>query len=334
MPVSYIDHIPATKYPHNPGHLSIFYKNLSLGTDPEYKYSINFLQLTINMEVAQVPNTQDYLVDVAELITLPDIYIAIKETIEDPQSNMNELTEIISIDPAISTRLLKIANSPFYGQVSDIDSLSRAVSLLGTKTIHDTVLAITLSQVFQSMIDVNFDVPSFWQNSIMRGVVAKSCAKALKINDPDRLFILGLLSNIGHMVMGIRDPGLMQKVISQHQKTGYPIHLFERSTFGFDYADLGADVLEGWSIPNSIISGIRYQNCPEIAPEFKQEAAIIYCAGRLRPDEDQFPNMIDYETLLQSNIGHFDYDYVRDEAKRLYIEVLSLLPIPQLKVAV
>jgi len=286
------------------------------------------------MEVPQVANTQDYLVDVAELITLPDIYIAIKETIEDPESDMKELTGVISIDPAISARLLKIANSPFYGQAADIDSLNRAVSLLGTKTIHDTVLAITLSHVFQSMVGVNIDVAGFWQNAIMRGVVAKSCAKELKINDPDRLFILGLLSNIGHMVMGIRDPILMQKVMSQHQKTGYPIHLFERSTFGFDFAELGADILESWSIPDSIISGIRYQNCPEVAPDFKQEAAIVYCAGRLRPDEDEFPNMLDDETLIQSSIDHFDYDNVRNEAKNLYVEALSLLPIPQLKIAV
>ena len=92
--------------------------------------------------------------------------------------------------------------------------------------------------------------------------------------------------------------------------------------------------LRGWSIPNSIISGIRYQNCPEIAPECKQEAAIVYCAGRLRPDEDEFPNMIDDETLIQSSIDRFDYDHVRNQAKDLYIEALSLLPIPQLKVAV
>jgi HD-like signal output (HDOD) protein len=281
-----------------------------------------------------VSNTQEYLLDVASLITLPDIYIAIKETIEDPDSDMKQLTEVISIDPAISTRILKIANSSFYGQASDIDSMNRAVSLLGTKTIHDTVLAVSLSHVFQSMDNVHFDVSAFWQGSIMRGVVAKSCAKELKVHDPDKLFILGLLSNIGHMVMGIRAPDLMNKVFTQHQKTGHPLHLFERSTFGFDYAELGADILEGWSIPNSIISGIRYQNCPEIAPEYKQEAAIVYCAGRLRPDENEFPNMIDDETLIQSNIDHFDYDHVRNEAKHLYIEALSLLPIPQLKVAV
>lgn len=94
----------------------------------------------------------------------------------------------------------------------------------------------------------------------MRAIVAKSCAIELNIPEPDSLFIPGLLSDIGHLIMGIRAPDLMQKVLLQHQKTGYPLHLFERSTFSFDYGELGADLHEGWSIPKSIISGIRYQN--------------------------------------------------------------------------
>lgn len=279
-------------------------------------------------------NTQEYLVDVASLITLPDIYIAVKEVVEDPDTSMMELAELISFDPAISARLLKIANSPFYGQISEIDTVKRAVSLLGTKTVHDTVLAISVSEAFQSITGVNYDVTTFWQNSIMRAVVAKSCAIELDIPEPDRLFILGLLSDIGHMVMSIRAPNLMQKVLSRHQKTGYPLYLFERSTFGFDYGELGADLLEGWSIPNSIISGIRYQNCPEMAPEYRQEAAIVYCAGRLHPAEESFPNMVDIEALRQSNISEIDYDHVRHEAKLLYDEALKLFPVTQFKQAI
>jgi HD-like signal output (HDOD) protein len=281
-----------------------------------------------------VSNSQEYLVDIANLVTLPDVYIAVKEAVEDPDIGMMELAELVSFDPSISARLLKVANSPFYGQVAEIATVKRAVALLGSKTVHDTVLAISVSQAFRSIVGVNYDVASFWQNSIMRAVVAKSCAVELNIPEPDRLFILGLLSDIGHMVMSIRAPNLMQKVLSRHQKTGYPLYLFERSTFGFDYGELGADLLEGWSIPNSIISGVRYQNCPEMAPEYRQEAAIIYCAGRLRPDENEFPNMIDIETLRQSNIDHIDYDRIRLEAKSLYDEALSLFPVSQLKQAV
>ncbi len=279
-------------------------------------------------------NTQEYLIDVANLITLPDIYIAVKEATEDPDVSMGELADIVSFDPAISSRLLKVANSSFYGQVSKIDTIRRAVSILGSNTVHDTVLSASVSQAFRSLSSVNYDVAAFWQNSVMQAVVAKSCAIQLKIPEPDRLFTLGLLSNIGHMVMSIRAPKLMRKVLSQHQKTDYPLYLFERSTFGFESGELGADLLESWSIPKSIVSGVRYQNCPEMADEYKQEAAIIYCAGRCHPDEKEFPNMLDFEALKQSNMDYLDFDYVRSEAALLYDEALSLFPASQLKEAV
>lgn len=279
-------------------------------------------------------NTQEYLIEVANLITLPDIYIAVKDVIDDPNTGMCELSELVSYDPAISTRLLKVANSSFYGQVAEVDTIKKAVMLLGTKTVHDTVLNITVSQAFQSISNVDYDVATFWRNSIMRAVVAVSCAKELKLPEPDRLFTLGLLSDLGHMIMSIREPALMREVFRQHTKTKYPLHLFERSTFGFDSSELGADLLEGWSIPESIVSGIRYQNCPEIASEFRQEAGVIYCAARLHPDETEFPNMLDYEVLRKLSLDYLDYNHIRSEAAELYDEALSLFSSLELKQAV
>ena len=198
-----------------------------------------------------MPNTFNYLVQVEQLIALPDIYIAVKETIEDPDADMQQLVEIIKYDPAMSAKLLRVANSPLYGQISNISTIDRAVTLLGTKTVHDLVLAISISQTFNRIIDT-YDVATFWQNSIMRATIAKCCANELNIPESDRLFTLGLLSDIGHMAMTICEPNLMRQVLSQQQKTNYPLYLYERSTFGFDCGELGADLLESWSIPESI----------------------------------------------------------------------------------
>ncbi len=278
--------------------------------------------------------TQEYLIDIAELLTLPDIYIAVKEAIEDPDIDLNTLAELLTFDPAISARLIKVANSPLYGQISNINTVKRAVSLLGTKTVHDLVLATAVSRSFQSIVGVNYDVKTFWQNSLVRATLAQACAKILGVKGPDRLFIIGLLSDIGHMVMSIRAPKLMQKVLLQHKKTGYPLHLFERSSFGFDYGELGADVLENWAVPESIVNGVRFQNCPEVALENQLEAAITYCSGRLQLEETDFPNMLDVETLKQSHINQLDYDLVRSEARILYERALGLFPLNQLKKAV
>ncbi|MEM6998839.1 MAG: HDOD domain-containing protein [Pseudomonadota bacterium] len=282
--------------------------------------------------MSTVSNTFNYLVRVEQLITLPDIYIAVKEAIEDPDSDMQQLVEIIKYDPAISTKLLRAANSPLYGQASSIDTIDRTVTLLGTKTVHDLVLSISISHTFNGIIDT-YDVTNFWQNSIMRAAIAKCCAKALNIPEPDRFFTLGLLSDIGHMAMAICEPGLMRQVISQQQKTNYPLYLYERSTFGFDSGELGADILDSWSIPESIVNGIRYQNCPELADDYKQEASIIYCAGRLHLNHQDFPNMLDFEVLKQCNMEYLDFDLIRAETTDHYQEALSLFPVSELKKA-
>ena len=278
-------------------------------------------------------NTSKYLIRVENLITLPDIYLAVKEIVEDSDADMNQLASIISFDPTMSAKLLKVANSSYYGQVSTIDTIKRAVSLLGTKTVHDLVLTISVSHTFRSMIGCNYDVTTFWQNSIMRAVIAKCCAIEIKIPEPDRLFTLGLLSDIGHMVMNICTPSLMRQVLTQHQKTNYPLYLYERSTYGFDSGELGADLLDSWSIPQPIITGIRYQNCPEMAEDFMQEAAIIYCADRLRLDREGFPNMLDFEVLKKCGLDYLDFDQIRAETALHYQEALSLFPVSEMKKA-
>jgi|GEM_PF-2312875 hypothetical protein len=93
--------------------------------------------------------------------------------------------------------------------------------------------------------------------------------------------------------MGIRVPILMHNVFTQHQKCGHPIHLVERSTFGFDYAGPGTERLDVDLSPMPLFPGLVTKNCLEIAAEFKQDAAIVFCAKRPRPDEDEFTNLID-----------------------------------------
>ena len=168
----------------------------------------------------------------------------------------------------------------------------------------------------------------------MRASVARATAETLFIRDSARLFISGLLSDIGHMVMCIREPQLMQRVMQQHSKTGHPLYLYERSTFGFDFGELGAELLESWSLPENIVTAIRYQNCPELNPTLDSDAAILYCASRLHPDEDLFPTIIDLSTLEKCGITRLDYDAVRERAGQLYNESLALFPLKQYKQAV
>ena len=278
--------------------------------------------------------TTDYLIEASQLLVLPEVYVQVKNAIDDPEIGLNQVTKLIGHDAVMSARILKLANSPIYSYMAKIDQLDRAVTVLGTKTIHDLVLASSIAQTFNGLNGVNYDVETFWRDSLMRAAVARSCAAALQHRDCAQLFLTGLLSDIGHMVMSIREPQLMQRVLLQHQKTGHPLHLYERSSFGFDFGELGADLLKSWHLPETLVQPIRYQNCPELSPEMRIEAAIMYCASRVQSNEYTFPSIIDIETLGQCGITQLDYDAVRADANALYTDACALFPLHQLKEAV
>ncbi len=280
------------------------------------------------------PETTDYLIEADQLLTLPEVYLRVKDALDDPDTGLDQIAEMLSHDAAMTARILKVANSSIYGHVASINNLTRAITVLGTRTTHDIVLATSLAHTFKGMHKVNYDVTCFWQESLMRAAVARTTAEALSIRDSARHFICGLLSDIGHMVMSIREPQLMQRVMQQHAKTGHPLHLYERSTFGFDFGELGADLLHSWSLPETIVRPIRYQNCPEMSPEPCTEAAILYCSSRLHPGEDLFPSIIDLRTLELCGITRLDYDSIREGASQLYNEALALFPLQQYKQAV
>ncbi len=280
------------------------------------------------------PGTTDYLIEADQLLTLPEVYLRVKDALEDPDTGLDQVAELLSHDAAMTARILKVANSSIYGHVASINNLTRAITVLGTRTTHDIVLATSLAHTFKGMQKVNYDITCFWQESLMRAAVARTTAEVLTIRDSARHFICGLLSDIGHMIMSIREPQLMQRVMQQQAKTGHPLHLYERSTFGFDFGELGADLLESWSLPETIFMPIRYQNCPEMSPELCTEAAILYCASRLHPDEDLFPSIIDLRTLELCGITRLDYDAIRTGASHLYNEAVALFPLQQYKQAV
>lgn len=281
-----------------------------------------------------MPDTTDYVIESSQLLALPEVYLRVKDALDDPETGIDTVAALISNDPAMTARLLKVANSAIYGHVARIDNLTRAMTVMGTRATHDIILATSLAHAFKGIYNVDYDLVCFWRKSLLRASVAQATAEALQLQDCARHFITGLLSDIGHMVMCLREPQLMQRVLQQHEKTGHPLHLYERSTFGFDFGELGGDVLDSWSLPETIVTPVRYQNCPELSPSLNIEAAIIYCSSRLHPDEDLFPSIIDLKTLEQCGINRLDYDAVREQAARLFEEAVVLFPLQQYKQAV
>jgi len=233
------------------------------------------------MDVKPV-TAEDLVSRTADLVSLPDIFIRLKTVVDDPGSSMADVAEVVASDPALTARLLKIANSPYFGFTSQITTVARATSLLGTQQIHDLVLATTVTAAFSGIPTELISMQYFWSNSIRCGLLCRCLAQECNVLDSERLFVEGLLHDIGHLIMYQSLPEASAAALLESQQQNRPLFLVERMLIGFDYAQVGAALMRSWQFPPGLIESVYYQNEPARAGEFSLEVAIMHIAVRLK----------------------------------------------------
>ncbi len=230
-------------------------------------------------QVAIVP--MDKLVtESSKLYSLPDVYLKIKSIIADPDSQISELNDVLSTDPSLCARLLRISNSAFFGLSNKVETISRAIQIIGFKHIHNLVVATSIARAFDGLSTDTVNIQQFWMSSVERALLARILASKQTLLDAERLFVGGLLMDIGHLVMYEHVPEMMETAIIRAEAEGKPLHVLEIELLGFDAAELGAALANHWQLPESLCNLIRYQDQPELSEE-KQEAAIIFVAKQL-----------------------------------------------------
>ena len=192
---------------------------------------------------------------------------------------MSDLAKAISLDPAITARVLKVVNSAFYGFPREIETITRAVSILGMQSIHDMVLATSVTSVFSKVSQNIMDMRLFWKNSVFCGLVARDLAKRCNLIDSERLFVEGLLRDIGHLVMYEKMPDQSQKAILRSQGESQPLFQIEREMMGFDFAQVGAFLMEEWNLPLNFQESIRFHTEPGNTKVYPLETGILHIAG-------------------------------------------------------
>lgn len=224
---------------------------------------------------------QEIVASATKLVTLPAVFIRAKSVVDDPTSTPMDLAKAISADPAMTARLLKLINSAFWGFGGGIDSLARAVSLLGMDHVHDLVLASSLAQTFERMPPGRMDVEWFWRSSVFRALAATSLARQAEVVDLGRVFTQGLLSDLGHMVLYLTVPELAAQALAQTISHPWDTAQAERTLIGCDYAQVGGALSDAWRLAPSYGDAIRYQNTPQDADSAGLEASLLHVAGLL-----------------------------------------------------
>ncbi|GAB6191193.1 sensor domain-containing diguanylate cyclase [Desulfocastanea catecholica] len=230
-----------------------------------------------------VNNTLQRLI--GEQINLPSpptIAAQILKTIQNEESSHNDLEKIISMDPALTCKLLRIANSAFYALPYKVSNVNRAVSILGTNVIKNIALSFVIAGSLRGETDSSFDFEYFWRRSVTSAVAAELVTGLLQEKNED-IFVTALLQDIGVLIMFLNKDREYVATLEQCSMDRATDQIgAERKMYQFDHQQLGCTLLENWGIPQSIVRPIRYHHQPQLAPEEdRRTSSILYVANLL-----------------------------------------------------
>ena len=232
-----------------------------------------------------------------DLPTMPAIANQVVQAVDNPDSSIDDIRSLIDQDAAIAARILKISNSALYGFPSEIQSLSHAISLLGTMTVRNLVLAASMKETYKRF---GLMEKLLWQHSSLSGPVAALLADYRGIGvDPDIAFTAGLMHHIGKTALANSHREEYERVMMTVYNEGRSFTDVENEVFGFSHAELGAAVVQQWGLPDSLILTIQHHHNPGMLAELDDDVART-CAlttitsmalsklgvGRSRPIED------------------------------------------------
>jgi len=217
--------------------------------------------------------------EVETLFSLPDIAIRLNELIDLPNTSTQDLVEVVQLDAGIAATVLRLANSAWYGLPAKVDTISRAITLIGQRALRDLVLSTSVIRTFKGISSEFVDMRDFWDNSVTCGVVTRNLAQKVGMRETERMFLAGLLHKVGRLVFYASRPVQYRQVLQDRQNGEAAIIEAERAVFGFDYAQLGAALLRSWRVPAALDEVIEYQLTPLDAPNQAKEAAILHMAA-------------------------------------------------------
>ncbi len=212
-----------------------------------------------------------------ELATLPEVFAKIIKTLNDPETTADSLAEIISYDVNLSTKIIKLVNSPLYGLIQKVDSISRAISLLGMQTVKNLAVNASVMEMFSDLSPEFLDMRSFWKHSIACGVVAQLLWGSTGRKGEEIFFLSGTLHDLGRLIILKQQPEYMKKVLIHPQRGQKPLFELEKKIWGFTHQELGAYLIASWNFPATFQDLLRYHHFPKNA-RYPTEATNIHFA--------------------------------------------------------
>jgi len=224
-------------------------------------------------------NLEQLISESGQLVSPPDVWVKMNELIHDENASASDMAGVILHDPGLTANILKVVNSAYYNLARQVDTVSRAIAIIGTNDLYNLATALTAAKVF-SNIPCHLTSPEiFWSHSVATGILAKKVATKCSVLGAERLYVAGLLHDIGSLLLYSRYPELSSEVLMIANGDEEVLHQAELDIIGFSHAKVSAELLKLWNMPDALVEAIEFHHDPTHATDNKLEAAIVYLAN-------------------------------------------------------
>jgi HD-like signal output (HDOD) protein len=270
----------------------------------------------------------DYVEQAGEVFVLSDSFIRIRQLIDDEASTIDDISEVILLDPALAGTVLKLANSVFFNYPGKIDTISKAVLVLGITEVYNLVIVYFTTEAFKKINANQEYLDQFWLRSLDCALVMKFLGTRLGVLHAERLFILGLLHNLGELIVNQITPE------KRHACDSFDINELpwakQQSILGFTYGQCTAGLLKEWQLPYSVFSPIRDQDIDDLS-QYNAETQLLFVAKRVMSKNQLFKtDTVDFNDLLtkqQLTLLRLDEELLSNAIEYCDFERLGLLSI-------
>lgn len=257
------------------------------------------------------------LENIEDLPTIPNTLQRVLTSIDEVTTSAQSMEEIIREDPVLTAKILKIANSPYYGLATEVSSIARAVVILGFDEVKNLVIGLSLTGAFSGGIHFpGMDGTSVWIHSFAVAQASKMVGEIMETLDPDELFTAGLLHDIGRVLMCLYFPEELNEIIALQDEGGLSLNEAEKS-FGLSHTEVGAYLAKKWNLSDMLLNVIRYHHHPQGAGHYETEAAAVFLADELCHALKIGFHHDDQKKILVPKCLNFGADTVKLLAKKL-----------------
>ncbi|MDR3271145.1 MAG: HDOD domain-containing protein [Peptococcaceae bacterium] len=258
------------------------------------------------------------------LPALPTSALRVLQMTKNPETTVKELHNAIALDPSLAASILRQANSAYYGYARRISTLTDAIIILGFQTIQGLAMAAAVSPMLKKQVlGYNIDQEGLWQHSMLTAMMAMRLSKRLKKPFADTAFTVGLLHDIGKLVLSVyvQEVGHFMLESIEEQQISYSE--LEEKVIGFDHAVVGGFICQRWNLPEEIAEPVTFHHKPGESKNFREMTSVVHIANCLAQSlglgdsADSFLNPLDPDTLELFGLSETDLDSLIAETSEL-----------------